>query len=189
MRVVLRGSMRTITGNEVLLTTDMAVEQQAVRKTLAELTLGVPVAEIEKRSENASVGEALRRWRAGARVTNAHWFELAGKGDSRTVVYRGTDKVIDRSQVRLNSDSAYPETNVRYFLADMLLGGSREFYHRTAEAAHEMGCQEAVARYDAGITITNLNDLERKKIDGKVVITRKSSNQRISGADVKLSTD
>jgi hypothetical protein len=89
----------------------------------------------------------------------------------------------------LNSDLAYPEVNVRYFMADMALGGSRDFYHRTAEAAHEMGCQEAVARHDAGVTITNLEEFERKKVDSKVLITRKGSNERISGMLVKLSTD
>ena len=100
-----------------------------------------------------------------------------------------TTKLIDPFQIRLNSDVPYPETNVRYFLADMYLGGSRDFYHRTAEAAHEMGCKEAVARFDAGVGITNLDQFERKKLDGKVIITRKGSNERISGMAVKLSTD
>ncbi len=71
----------------------------------------------------------------------------------------------------------------------MMLGGSRDFYHRAAEAAHEMGCQEAVARYDAGVKITNLEQLERKQVGGKTLITRKGSNERISGNEVKLSTD
>ena len=88
-----------------------------------------------------------------------------------------------------NCALAYPEVNVRYFLADKYLGGSRDFYHRTAEAAHEMGCQEALARYDAGVKITNLDQFERKRVDGKVLITRKGSNERISGILVKLSTD
>ena len=103
--------------------------------------------------------------------------------------YRGTSHAADATRVALNSDVAYPETNVRYFLADMMLGGSRDFYHRTAEAAHEMGCLEAVARFDAGVKITNLDQFERKKVDGKVLITRKGSNERISGTLVKLSSD
>jgi len=189
MRVVFRGSGRTIMGNEVLLTSDIAFEQHAVRKVLAALSLGLPAAEFEKQRGDASVSEALRRWNCGARVTNTDWFELARKGDSRMVVYRGTDKLIDGSQVRLNSDPAYSEANVRYFLADIFLGGSRAFYVRAAQAAHEMACQEAVARYDTGVTIANLAELERKKVNGKVVITRKGSNERIRGADVKLSTD
>ena len=91
--------------------------------------------------------------------------------------------------IRLNSDLAHPETNVQYFLADMMLGGSRDFYHRTAEAAHEMGCQEAVVRFDASVKITNLDQFERKKVDGKTLITRRGSKERISGMTVKLSTD
>ena len=52
-----------------------------------------------------------------------------------------------------------------------------------------MGCQEAVGRYDAGVKIINLDRFERKKVDGKVLITRKGTNERISGTRVKLSTD
>ena len=81
------------------------------------------------------------------------------------------------------------EPQVRYILADMMLGGSRDFYHRTAEAAHEMGCQEAVARFDVGVKVINLDQFERKQVDGKTLITRKGSKERISGMTVKLSTD
>ena len=81
------------------------------------------------------------------------------------------------------------EPQVRYIVADMMLGGSRDFYHRTAESAHEMGCQEAVARVDAGVKVTNLDQFERKQVDGKTLITHRGSNERISGMQVKLSTD
>ena len=37
--------------------------------------------------------------------------------------------------------------------------------------------------------ITNLDQFERKKVDGKTLITRKGSKERISGMTVKLSTD
>ena len=37
--------------------------------------------------------------------------------------------------------------------------------------------------------VTNLDQFERKKVDGKVLITRKGSNERISGMLVKLSSD
>jgi hypothetical protein len=81
------------------------------------------------------------------------------------------------------------EPQVRYLLADMFLGGSPQFYRRVAEEAHEMGCLEAVTRWEAGVRITNFDQFERKKVDGKTLITRKGSNQRISGMDVKLTTD
>lgn len=185
-RVVQRGSDRTITGNEVLLTSDGAFQQGPMRLVLLDLTLGTPPKDYAARAKkDAGVAEALRRFSEGCRVNNAYLFDRRGK----SFVFKAGGQPLDTMFIRLNSDVPYPEVNVRYFLADMMLGGSREFYHRTAEAAHEMGCQEAVARFDAGVKITNLDQFERKKVDGKVLITRKESNERISGTLVKLSTD
>ncbi len=197
MRIVLRGSDRTITGNEVLLSSDFAIQQATMRLVLADLTLSPARFSYWQQSLSSSggkapdpnVNEALRRWNAGARVSNAHWFEARGEGKKRHVVYRGTDTPADGAQIRLNCDLPYPEVNVRYFMADMALGGSRDFYWRTAEIAHEMGCLEAVLRHDASVKVTNLDQFERKKVDGKVLITRKGSDERISGMLVKLSTD
>ena len=188
-RVVQRGSDRTITGSEVLLTSDMGFQDSAMRVALLHFTLGKPHSESEGLKYDVNTAEAIRRWKAGGRVLNTNWFEMRGVGVERRVYYKGTDRPAEGAHIRLNCDFAYPEVNVRYFLVDMYLGGSRDFYHRTAEAAHEMGCQEAVARYDAGVKITNLDQFERKKVDGKVLITRQGSNERISGTLVKLSTD
>ena len=189
MRVVLRGSNRTITGNEVFLTSDLGFQNSTMRLVLLCLALGNPPSESEGRKQDVNTAEAIRRWNGGARVLNTNWFEIRGAGLDRHVHYTGTDRLAEGSHVRLNCDLAYPETNVRYFLADMMLGGSRDFYHRTAESAHEMGCQEAVARFDGGVKITNLDQFERKQVESKVLITRKGSNERISGSLVKLSTD
>ena len=196
MRVVLRGSNRTITGNEVLLTSDTEFSVSTMRLVLLHLSLGELPEKYSSRKNESAVAEALRRWSAGCRVMNTNWFErrgtwVHGTPDSppHLLFYRGTSQAADGSRVLLNSDVAYPETNVRYFLADMMLGGSRDFYHRTAESAHEMGCQEAVARFDAGVTIINLDQFERRKVDGRVLITRKDSQVRISGMLVKLSSD
>ena len=103
--------------------------------------------------------------------------------------YRGTHQPVDGARVRLNTDLPYPEANVRYFMADIALGGSIEFYRAAAERDHEMGCLEAVRRTEEGYRITNLDQFERKKVDGKTLITRKGGNKRISGMEVKLSTD
>ena len=196
MRAVLRGSNRTITGSEVLLTSDRDFSADTMRLVLLHLNLGELPANYASRQGEPAVAEALRRWSSGCRAVNSNWFErrsvfVHGMPNSpqHFIYYRGTSHAADGSRVVLNSDVAYPETNARYFLADLMLGGSRDFYHRTAEAAHEMGCQEAVARFDAGVKITNLDQFERKQVDGKVLITRKGSNERISGMLVKLSTD
>jgi hypothetical protein len=184
-RVVQRGSDRTITGNEVILTVDGAFSQAAMRYALLDLTLGAAASTYEKDKADAANIEALRRYAAGDRVSNVHLFERRAKG----LAFKVTGLPADPAFFKLESDYPYPEVNVRYFLADMHLGGARSFYHRVAEEAHEMGCLEAVARFDSAVRVTNLDEFERKKVDGKTLITRKGSNERISGKDVKLSTD
>jgi len=74
-------------------------------------------------------------------------------------------------------------------MADIALGGSLEFYRGAAESAHEMNCLEAVRRTEDGYRIINLDQFERKQVDGKTLITHKGSNMRINGMDVKLSSD
>ncbi|MFO0808818.1 MAG: hypothetical protein U0746_09365 [Gemmataceae bacterium] len=186
MRVVARGTNRTILGSEVVLTSDFGWEQAKVRLVLADLTLGRPVADYAATRNDPNVAEAFRRWADGVRLVHPGRYEAAGPG---RVVYRGTTQPADGARIALNSDVAYPETNVRYFMADIALGGSIEFYRKAAEAAHEMGCLEAVRRTEEGYTITNLDRFERKKVDGKVVICRKGSDERISGMAVVLSSD
>ena len=190
MRIVQRGSNKTITGNEALLSTDGAFSQATMKLVLLDLSLGCSVDSYEARTHSEpAVAEGLRRWSQGCRAINTNWFAAVGQTPGRRLVFAQTGLPADGARVVLNSDFAYPEVNARYFLADICLGGSREFYVSAAESAHELGCQEAVARYDAGFKITNLDEFERKKVDGKTLITRKGSTQRISGSELKLSTD
>ena len=189
-RVVQRGTDRTITGNEVVLSNDGALPQAPMRLALLDLTLGATPANLEKRTgKDAAVAEALRRFNAGCRVMNAYLFERRQPDGAVELVFKSSHLPADPLLIRLNSDVAYPEVNVRYFLADMCLGGSRDFYYRVSEEAHEMGCREAVARFDGGVKIINLDRFERKQVDGKTLITRRGSDERISGNDVKLSSD
>jgi hypothetical protein len=189
MRIVLRGSTRTITGNEVLLSSDLGHDQPRIRRVLLDLSLGQPVSAYDSRTQDVNVVEALRRWQAGARVLNPNLFVAEGQGLEREIFYRGTRTSVDPSHTRLNTDLPYPETNVRYFMADIALGGSIEFYRTAAERDHEMGCREAVRRTEEGYRITNLGQFERKQVNGRTLITRRGSDARISGMDVKLSSD
>ena len=154
MRIVQRGTDRTITGNEVVLSSDGAFAQGPMRLALLDLTLGGLAKDYAERAKkDAAVAEALRRFSEGERVLNAHLFERDGKGAPAALVFKGNGQLADPAFIRLNSDLPYPEVNVRYFLADMFLGGSRDFYWRTAEIAHEVGCLEAVLRFDDGLKI------------------------------------
>lgn len=189
LRIVHRGTDRTILGNEALLTSDIAFRQASIRIALAELSLGRPPDTLKGALADTNVFEALRRWEAGARVVNTNQMEARGSGADRRLFFRGSSQPFDPALIRLNSDAPWPETNVRYFMADIELGGSIEFYRAAAERDHEMGCQEAVRRTEEGFRIVNLNEFERKKVDGKTLITRKGSNERISGMQIKLSSD
>jgi hypothetical protein len=189
-RVVFRGTERTITGNEVVLSNDGLYQQAAMRTALLDLTLGAPAETYRRRAgRDAAAAEALHRFGQGCRVVNPRLFERRTWGKSPHFVFKGSGNPVEPALIRLNSDLPYPEVNARYFLADIHLGGSRDFYQRAAESAHEMGCQEAVTRFDAGVKIVNLDAFERKQVDGRTVITRKGSNERISGNDVRLSSD
>jgi hypothetical protein len=190
MRVVFRGTERTITGSEVLLSSDMSQKQSVVRMIVAELSVGRKRSHYEKLSQEPEVQEALRCWEAGMRLLNTNLFALIGPDHAPELVYRHSKaSVKEPFSFKFNTDVAYPETNVRYFMADIALGGSIEFYRAAAERDHEMGCLEAVRRTEEGYMITNLHEFERKKVDGKTLITRKGSNERISGMLVKLSSD
>lgn len=189
MRVVWRGTHRTITGNEAVLSSDGRISEAPVRLALAELTLGRPASTLQGAAAHPEVAEALRRWEGGCRVVNTNLFEARATGPERRVFFRHSGHPADPAFIRLNSDLPYPETNVRYFMADIALGGSIEFYRAAAERDHEMGCLEAVRRTEEGYRITNLDHYERKNVDGKTLITRKGSNERISGMAVKLSSD
>ena len=186
-RVVLRGTDRTIAGNEVLLSSDCSFHQGPMRLALLDLTLGTGTKAYEARAgHEAAIAEALRRFNDGCRVSNAYLFDRHGNSG---LVFRGSSNPVDPALIRLNSDVPYPEVNVRYFMADIALGGSLEFYRKAAESAHEMGCLEAVRRTEEGFRITNLDQLERKKVADKILITLKGSDERISGMLVKLSGD
>ena len=185
-RVTFKGTDRTIVGPEPILSNDGEFKQADLRLALLGMTLAGDTKIYGLRKSEPAVAEALRRWELGDRVSNAHLFAASNNGE---LTIRGSGRAADGALVRLISDETFPEVNVRYFMADVALGGSLEFYRKVAEDAHEMGCLETVRRIEQGYKITNLDEFERKRVDGKVLITRKGSDERISGSEVKLSSD
>ena len=83
MRVVLRGSSRTITGHEIFLTSDLGFQDSAMREALLQFALGKPLSDSEGRKHDVNTAEAIRRWKAGAGVLNTSWFEMRGAGADR----------------------------------------------------------------------------------------------------------
>jgi len=78
----------------------------------------------------------------------------------------------------------YTEPRVRNLIADMTPGGSPACYKQHANDA-----VPAVApkEWAVGARLVSTNHFERRRI--KTLITRKGSNERISGMQVKLSID
>jgi TolB protein len=189
MRIVYQGTNRTIDAMDVVLTKDLTYRQADVRYLLADLTLGLPVDALESRKSDPSVREALSRWADGVRAANKDEFEIRGTAKARQVVYKGSQLPIDGMFVKLNSDLSYEEGPVRYILADMQLGGSPDFYRHVLDTSHDPISAEALARFDSGYQITNLDQFERKKVAGKTLITYKGTDQRIDGKSVTLSSD
>ena len=99
MRIVLRGTNRTITGKEVILTSDLQYKQSQIRLILADLSLGRPISFYAGKMDDPNVAESLRRWNAGVRVTNRNLFVVQNSETDRRIVYRDTRIPIDGMHV------------------------------------------------------------------------------------------
>ncbi len=78
------------------------------------------------------------------------------------------------------------ESHVRYILADMQLVNSADTY-RTKVNDEETA--ESLRRWDAGIRVANIDQFERKMVNGQWQIVSAGSGQPVSGADVQLTSD
>ena len=100
MRVVQRGSHRTITGREVCLSEDGAFSSAAMRLVLLDLTLGRPASDYRTRAKSDSAtAEALRRWNAGCRAVNSRWFTTNGPADNPMITFAATGLPADGASV------------------------------------------------------------------------------------------
>lgn len=83
------------------------------------------------------------------------------------------------------------EAIVRNILADIAFG-SEDFYRTeitSPENVFIMEWDEALRRWDAGITVTNLDQFERRLVNGYWIITYAGTDNPINGLDVILSSD
>jgi hypothetical protein len=189
MRVVFKGTEQTITGADIVLTSDMNYEQAPMRLALADLTLGRPVKDYESKKSDPSIAEALKRWEEGTRAVNTNLFTTRGEGDKRQLVYRSNGKPLDGALVKLNTDPHYTESWVRYLIAEITLGGSREKILAFGQRYHDYNCLVAVDWFDAGHRVTNLERFEFKPVNGKGTVVYKGTEKRIDPFDVRLSSD
>jgi hypothetical protein len=104
MRVVFRGSNQTITGREVLLTSDLPFQTAAIRLALLEFSLGKPPSPVDARTQDINIGEAIRRFKAGVKITNLDDFESKKAKGKVLITRKGTKERISGWLVRLSTD-------------------------------------------------------------------------------------
>jgi hypothetical protein len=78
------------------------------------------------------------------------------------------------------------ESRVRYILADIQLVNTADPYRAKI---NDEETAEALRRWDAGIRVTNIDQFERKMVNGQWQIVYTGSGKPIKGADVKLTSD
>lgn len=88
-------------------------------------------------------------------------------------------------RLQLASKQRFDEERVRYILADITLGNVAGFY-RSHDSANDL---EAIARWDAGIRVANIERFERKIVERKGwQIVYAGSTRSIDGMDVILTS-
>ena len=187
MRVLFRGTERTATGADLLLTTDLTFEQAPMRLVLADLTLGRPVAFYEAKKSDPNVSEALKRWGYGARVVNTNLF--GPRSRDRALVYIANGRLVDGALVKLNSDTHFSESWLRYLIAEMQLGTPKEKFLSFGQRFHDYNCLEAVAYLDAGYKVTNLDRFELKPVKNSPTVVYKGTEKRVAPFDIRLNSD
>jgi len=78
------------------------------------------------------------------------------------------------------------ESRVRYILADMQLIDAADPYRAKI---NDEETAESLRRWDAGIRVSNIDQFERKMVNGQWQIVYAGSEKPIKGADVKLTSD
>ena len=79
-------------------------DEARVRKIMADMTLGGPVSYYRDHPDDPNSVEAVKRWDAGVRVTNADLFERKKVDGTWRITYKGTDTAINGMDVILTTD-------------------------------------------------------------------------------------
>jgi Tol biopolymer transport system component len=84
------------------------------------------------------------------------------------------------------STPSFDEAEVRYILADIQLGNVADYYRQFLD---QPNVAEAIRRWDAGITVTNIDQFERKLVGGTWQVVYAGTETLIDGKDVLLTSD
>ena len=162
--------------------------ESEVRRMLADMQLG------EKENvdsfyryafppDNITAKEAVRRWDANIRVTNADIFQRKEvKGIGWVVTLKGRDVRAPGMDFGLSIDSL--ESEVRLKVCEMQLTGDSNLFR-----SNDMANIEAHQRWHRGIRVKNIDQFERVEIDGAWIISLDKRKDRAPGMSVELTLD
>ncbi len=163
-----------------------------MRRVLADLTLGRPLAHYEAKKSDPDVAQALKRWTYGARAVNTNLYVVRRIGEQRRLVYRANGRPIDGTLVKLNTDPHFSDDWRRHLIAEIQLAGTREKIASFGHRFHDYNCLVAVAHYDAGHRVANADRFEFNVVEGKPGVSNvvyRSTSRRATPADIRLTSD
>ncbi|MEJ5241104.1 MAG: hypothetical protein WHS87_07900 [Anaerolineales bacterium] len=128
--------------------------------------------------------EAIARWDRGIRVVNIDKFERKLVNGQWTITYARTDTPVNGMDIRLSSDDD-SEARIRYIMADIQLSGLDGYYRGFPD---DPLAAEAIARWDRGIRVVNIEEFERRLLPGLGwVIVYRGTEKVANGMDIILS--
>jgi hypothetical protein len=168
-----------------------------VKYAVADMQLGgTPVVDYyrEYASQDPAIQQAVNYYDSGARIMNIYQFTRVEINNNEwQIIYGGTDGIVCQgddivlsTEIAASESDAF-EAQIRYILADITLGDVATYYRQFTD---QPAVAEAIQRWDAGVTVTNIEQFERRILvyaGWKIIYL--GTDTPINGMDVLLSTD
>lgn len=115
-------------------------------------------------------------------ITTSDWY-LCGYG---LIYSKDNNEWWDTYELLSYAPLTTDESRVRYILADIQLGGVDGYYRAHVDSEE---AAEALRRWDVGITVTNIDQFERKLVGETWQVVYAGTETLINGMDVLLTID
>jgi hypothetical protein len=165
------------------------------RYVIADIQLGgKPVEDYYRQyaDQDPVIRQAIQYHDNDVRIVNIYQFDRVNiENEGWTVIYGGTDNIICQGKdIVLTEDigaTGNDEARMRYIIADIQLGNVAEYYRQYSD---EKPVVDALARWDIGVRVVNINLFERKIVNvaGWRIVYAGTENT-INGMDAILSDD
>lgn len=179
MLVVKKNTRRQITGQEVILSSDLTDSEAPIRYCMALIGFKGDLKDYVKYPHSLILANALQRLKQGEKIVNRDQFDLVDKAGKPEIVFKLTGSNAFGMDMVLNNDTWYNEQEIRRNMAIRLLNEDKTVKSGTPDL------NEAQRRLDNRVTVTNLSLFTLKN----ATLYFKDGLTVASGDQVKLSTD